>query len=338
MPMISIIVPVYNVEGYLDRCIKSIVSQTFTELEIILVDDGSPDASGAMCDEWARKDERIRVFHKKNGGLSDARNCGLDMASGEYVAFIDSDDWIDKDMMEVLYNAIQKYDADIAECSWRCIYKDRIEEETENTGEYITGNNIFALRGEIQWKYFKSIACNKLYKKELFRNVRFPVGKLHEDEYTTHLVFYNARRLVYIDCSKYNYDRTREESITAKFCEKNLDVIDALQSRLDFFYEKGLVEIQQEMENLYFNILLDRLYKCYVNKIYTERVKRLIQETNDKYFLNMELPISPDYKYELSLLKDSYVLFGMCRKHKGAASLVHKMKYIFWGNKCIGWE
>ncbi|MFR8226521.1 MAG: glycosyltransferase family 2 protein [Lachnospirales bacterium] len=335
MPTISIIVPVYKVERYLDRCVESIISQTFTELEIILVDDGSPDRSGVMCDEWARKDKRIRVFHKKNGGLSDARNYGLEVATGEYLAFIDSDDWIDNDMMQILYDAIQTYGADIAECSWRCIYQDRIEEETENTGEYITGNNIFALHGEIQWKYFKSIACNKLYKKEVFRNVRFPVGKLHEDEYTTHLAFYNARRLVYVDLSKYNYDRTREDSITASFCEKNLDVIDALQSRLDFFYEKGLVEVQQEMENLYFNILLDRLYKCYVYKIHTERVKRLIRDTNEKYFLNMELPISKDYKYELSLLKNSYYLFGMCKKHRWMDSLVHKMKYIFWGQKCI---
>ncbi len=335
MPVVSIIVPVYKVERYLDRCVQSIVAQTFTDLEVILVDDGSPDKSGDMCDEWSRKDERIRVIHKKNGGLSDARNYGLDAAMGEYVAFIDSDDWIDSDMIQLLYDAIQKYRADIAECSWRCIYRDRIEEETENTGEYITGDNIFALRCEIQWKYFKSIACNKLYKKRVLQDVRFPVGKLHEDEYTTHLAFYNARRLVYVDLSKYNYDRTREDSITASFREKNLDVIDALQSRVDFFYEKGLVEVQQDMENLYFNILLDRIYKCYIYKIRTQRVKKLIRDTNEKYFLNMELPINIGYKYELSLLKDSYCLFAMCRKHKWMDSMVHKMKYIFWGNKCI---
>ena len=119
MAVISVIVPVYKVEKFLDRCINSIIQQTFTNLEIILVDDGSPDRSGEICDEWKMKDKRIRVIHKENGGLSDARNKGLDVATGDYVAFIDSDDWIDPDMFQLLYDATQKYQADIAECSWR---------------------------------------------------------------------------------------------------------------------------------------------------------------------------------------------------------------------------
>lgn len=118
MAVISVIVPVYKVEKFLDRCINSIIQQTFTNLEIILVDDGSPDRSGEICDEWKMKDKRIRVIHKENGGLSDARNKGLDVATGDYVAFIDSDDWIDPDMFQLLYDATQKYQADIAECSW----------------------------------------------------------------------------------------------------------------------------------------------------------------------------------------------------------------------------
>ena len=334
MAVISVIVPVYKVEKFLDRCINSIIQQTFTNLEIILVDDGSPDRSGEICDEWKMKDKRIRVIHKENGGLSDARNKGLDVATGDYVAFIDSDDWIDPDMFQLLYDATQKYQADIAECSWRCIYSDRIEEETDNTGEYIVGDNVFALHGEIQWKYFKPIACNKIYDKKIFENIRFPVGKLHEDEFTTHLAFYNARKLVYIDVSKYNYDRTREESITASFREKNLDVIDALQSRLDFFYEKGIVELQTEMENMYFCVLLDRLYKCYLYGIKTDRVRKIIYDTNEKYFLNMELPLNLNYKYELSMLKISYNVFILCRKYKWFNKLVRKMRFIMYGNVC----
>ena len=258
----------------------------------------------------------------------------INVATGDYVAFIDSDDWIDPDMFQLLYDATQKYQADIAECSWRCIYSDRIEEETDNTGEYIVGDNVFALHGEIQWKYFKPIACNKIYDKKIFENIRFPVGKLHEDEFTTHLAFYNARKLVYIDVSKYNYDRTREESITASFREKNLDVIDALQSRLDFFYEKGIVELQTEMENMYFCVLLDRLYKCYLYGIKTDRVRKIIYDTNEKYFLNMELPLNPNYKYELSMLKISYNVFILCRKYKWFNKLVRKMRFIMYGNVC----
>ena len=170
--------------------------------------------------------------------------------------------------------------------------------------------------------------------KKIFENIRFPVGKLHEDEFTTHLAFYNARKLVYIDVSKYNYDRTREESITASFREKNLDVIDALQSRLDFFYEKGIVELQTEMENMYFCVLLDRLYKCYLYGIKTDRVRKIIYDTNEKYFLNMELPLNPNYKYELSMLKISYNVFILCRKYKWFNKLVRKMRFIMYGNVC----
>lgn len=335
MPAVSIIVPVYNVEHYLDRCVASLVKQTFQNIEIILVDDGSPDDSGKMCDRWAEKDERIKVIHKQNGGLSDARNCGIEAAHGEYLAFIDSDDWIDEDMIEVLYNALIQNGADIAECSWRCIYPDRVEEETKNTGDVIIGDNIFALQSELRWGCFKPIACNKLYhKKRIFHNIRYPVGKLHEDEFTTHLAFYNAAKLVYIDVSKYNYDRTREESITYSFCEKNLDVIEALRCRLEFFYEKGLVELQQEMENMYFWILLDRLYKCHESGIYTERVKKLIYDTNQEYFLNMGLDINPEFKFELSLLFLSYRLFIRCRKSERKRRWVKKMKYLYYGDAC----
>lgn len=335
MPVVSIIVPVYKVEQYLDRCVESLVGQTFGDIEIILVDDGSPDNSGKMCDTWAEKDERIRVIHKENGGLSDARNYGIEAAQGEYVAFIDSDDWIDDDMIEVLYNAVKQYGADIAECSWRCIYSDRVEEETENTGKVITGDNLFALQSELRWECFKPIACNKLYhKRRIFHNVRYPVGKLHEDEFTTHLAFYNAAKLVSIDVSKYNYDRTREESITNTFCENNLDIVDAMRARLEFFYEKGLVELQQDMENMYFWVLLDRLYKCYEAGIYTERVKKLIYDTNQEYYLNMELDINPEHKFELTLLSDSYKLFAKCRKSEKKRRWVKKMKYWYYGDAC----
>ncbi len=335
MPAISIIVPVYKVEDYLDRCMESLVKQTFHDLEIILVDDGSPDRCGRMCDIWEQRDERIRVIHKSNGGLSEARNKGIEAAVGDYIAFIDSDDWVDADMMELLYKTAQKHQADIAECSWRCIYADKIEEETKNTGAVITGDSIFALQGEMRWEYFKPIACNKIYdRRRIFRDVRYPSGKLHEDEFTTHLAFYNAQKLAYVDVSKYNYDRNREGSITASFKEKNLDIVDALQSRLDFFYEKGLVQLQAEMENLYFWTLLDRLYQCHKAGIYTDRVKKLIADTNENYILNMELPILAKHKFELSLLKNSYRLFVQCRESEKKLAWVKRMKYWYYGNVC----
>ena len=307
--ILTVIIPLYNNDKYIKRCLQSISNQSIKNIKIIIVDDGSTDDSLHIIRWYVQRYDFIECYTSRRQGPGMARNIGITNCLTKYITFIDSDDWIDPDMFQLLYDATQKYQADIAECSWRCIYSDRIEEETDNTGEYIVGDNVFALHGEIQWKYFKPIACNKIYDKKIFENIRFPVGKLHEDEFTTHLAFYNARKLVYIDVSKYNYDRTREESITASFREKNLDVIDALQSRLDFFYEKGIVELQTEMENMYFCVLLDRLYKCYLYGIKTDRVRKIIYDTNEKYFLNMELPLNPNYKHCYRPRPDEFCLF-----------------------------
>lgn len=331
MAIVSIIVPVYKVENYLERCIKSLINQTLKDIEIILVDDGSPDRSGVICDKFKEIDNRIKVIHKNNGGLSDARNAGLEIASGEYIAFVDSDDWIDSDMMEVLYGLSKKYDADIAECSWREVYTDKIREETKNTGQIIEGNNIFALRSELQWKYFKALACNKLYKKHLFDYIRFPKGRLHEDEFTTYKLFYFSNKLVYIDISKYNYDKTREESITASFKEKNLDIIDAMQERLEFFKKYNLTILIDEMYNMYFWILLDRLYQCYMSGIRTKRVYDIIEQTRKNYFVNMKLNISQEYKFELSLLQISYNWFIKTRRSEKFKKFVLKYHRFFVG-------
>ena len=152
--LISIIVPVYNVEQYLEKCVCSIINQTYKNLEIILVDDGATDSSGNMCDELAKSDNRIKVYHKENGGLSDARNYGVERATGEYIGFVDSDDYIDSEMYEKLYEAIKKEDVDVAECNFRFIYSNRITNYTDDkyylvlnkdeyTKEYVTMNRIF---------------------------------------------------------------------------------------------------------------------------------------------------------------------------------------------------
>lgn len=236
MDVISVIVPIYNVEKYLVRCLQSIIKQTYQNLEIILVDDGSTDTSGKLCDKFAEKDSRIIVIHKKNGGLSDARNVGIDKSSGSYLVFVDSDDWIDPDMISILYNVAQKNNSDIIECSYRNIYKDHILEETNCNAEIINGDYVTALEGMLDWRYFKPVAWNKLYKRNVIKDIRYPVGRLHEDEFTTYKYFYNAKKVSYIDVSKYNYDRTREDSITGRgFSEKNLDACWAFRERVDFF-------------------------------------------------------------------------------------------------------
>lgn len=183
-PVISVIVPVFNVQDYVGKCVKSIQKQTYACLEILLVDGGSTDLSGMLCDKMQKLDERIRVIHKENGGLSSARNAGIDDARGDFLFFVDSDDWIDVDTLEILLRIAEREKADIVECSYRNIYADHVEEETSNTGEMVIGDAAFAMQCQLDWRYFKSGAWNKLYKKSIFEDgKRYPAGRFHEDEF-----------------------------------------------------------------------------------------------------------------------------------------------------------
>ena len=175
MAEVSIIVPVYQVEKYIRQCIDSILAQTFTDFELILVDDGSKDNSGKICDEYAEKDKRIRVIHKENGGLSDARNKGLDNAAGKYFMFVDGDDYIAPNMAECLHNSILKADADIAACNYRYIFESDGKKDftTENKAEVLNANEIFYNRKNERNYGFWTVAWNKLYKAETFKKERF---------------------------------------------------------------------------------------------------------------------------------------------------------------------
>ena len=200
-PLVSIIVPVYNVEKYLDKCVASVVNQTYTNLEIILIDDGSPDKCPAICDAWKSRDPRINVIHQQNGGLSHARNEGLKIATGEFIGFVDSDDWIELNMVEVLMSALLETDADIASC---CFQSEREGSETiENKS--IPKERIIYSSEEALEKLFKgrrfiqNVVWNKIYRRTTIVNNWFPVGKLYEDGLWTAKALGNARKIVCID-------------------------------------------------------------------------------------------------------------------------------------------
>ena len=212
-PLISVIVPVYKVEEYLEKCVGSIAGQTLKELEIVLVDDGSPDRCGQMCDEMARRDDRITVVHKENGGLSDARNAGIDVAKADLVAFIDSDDYIEPDMMELLYTNLVKADADLSVCGVCHHFGNVIELSKDTLNGYYTADTKEAIRLELT--EVPVTAVNKLYKKSIFQEVRFPKGKLYEDAHTMTPVLFQTKRVVYDLKPKYHYVH-REDSITTK--------------------------------------------------------------------------------------------------------------------------
>lgn len=248
-PLISVIVPVYNVEQYLNKCIDSIINQTYKNLEIILVNDGSTDNSSIICDEYANKDRRIKVIHKSNGGLSDARNAGIDAAKGKYIGFIDSDDWVEIDMYSKLYSIASKENVDIAQCDFIRTYSED-EKIYNNTNEVIklyTG--IEMLEQLYKNKYVKNILIwNKIYKRELFDNIRFPKGKIHEDEFTTHKLFFISKRVVDINLPMVYY-RQREGSITnSKFNIKRLEVIEAFKDRIEFFNKNKLYNLSKKTE------------------------------------------------------------------------------------------
>lgn len=242
--LISIIVPIYNVEQYLDKCVKSIQNQTYQNLEIILVDDGSPDHCGAMCDEYAQSDKRIRVIHKKNGGLADARNHGLDIARGDYIAFVDSDDYIHPQMYESMLRAAVDNEADIVISDWK-----KVNQEENHLLENMIPDEkrLQAVDGKkIQYLYFDkpdsrityTVAWNKLYTKEIFTGRRFPVGKVHEDEFVTFQILYDAKKIIYLPEELYFY-LVRDVSIMGKFNMKRFDIFDAYAEKLNFFSSKG---------------------------------------------------------------------------------------------------
>lgn len=229
--LVSVIVPIYNVERYLEKCIESICRQKFTGIEIILVDDGSTDHSGEICDEWSRKDSRIRVIHKENGGLSDARNIGIEAASGAWYMFVDSDDTITPDAVQLLYEAAMAYDCEMAVCNIVCIYHDGATEPFYNPVSELT-----VLDGQQRFETLKQpSACNKLFRADLFRDVRFPKGKFYEDTFVYHILAHRASRIVLTGHNGYYY-LSRRESILGqpRYTDRYFDMAEAVYERMTY--------------------------------------------------------------------------------------------------------
>ena len=235
-PLISVIVPIYKVEEYLDKCVDSIVNQTYTNLEIILVNDGSPDNCPKMCDEWAKKDNRIKVIHKENGGLSDARNAGIDIANGDYITFIDSDDYIELNYVEFLYNNLIQNNADISMGKQYVKYPNK----TLNTGS----GNIYVLNPHdclekmLYGEDFDVSAWAKLYKRELFKDIRYPKGRIFEDAATTYKLIDKSNMVVLNSQPIYNYIMRGNSIINAEFKENKFELITSTFEMTDYINNK----------------------------------------------------------------------------------------------------
>lgn len=225
-PLISVIVPIYNVEQYLCKCIDSIISQTYTNLEIILIDDGSPDNCGDICDQYALKDDRIIVIHQKNGGLSAARNSGIDICKGEYISFVDSDDFVSPFFIEMMYCGLKKFDCEISSLERRMQFIDGQDETVtfeKNAEDYIVEEIIpkEAIR-RMMYQQLPNGVQWRLYKKEIFSEIRFPVGWLYEDAATTHKTFMKCKKIALIHADIYAYRLRQNSIIRMKFTSKKL--------------------------------------------------------------------------------------------------------------------
>lgn len=271
--MISVIVPVYKAENYLNECVDSILAQTYTDFELILVDDGSPDNCGAICDEYAARDGRIRVIHQKNGGLSAARNTGLDIAKGEYIAFVDSDDVVCKTYLECLLQALLAEQADISVCDKTEFWYDEMPRgemrDTAENMQAMTGteacSRVYRVGGGVS-----VVACCKLYKRALFETVRFPEGRIHEDQAVVPKLLYNSLKIVAVDASLYFYRQHSESIMRRRFSKKRFENLMSIDECIDFFAARNEMTICVQAKQYRERIIAELVLTAYENDAFEE--------------------------------------------------------------------
>ena len=251
--MISVIVPVYKVEPYLDRCVRSIVEQTYTDLEIILVDDGSPDNCPAICDAWAERDGRIKVIHQSNAGAGAARNVALDIAKGDLIAFVDSDDYLSPDMYTHLYSLLEQ-GADIAECGHMNVYDDSAPFDCSDTSVH-TYTAREAMEEHIRDHIFRQLIWNKLYRREMIGDIRFPAGTKIDDEFFTYQVLGNAKTLIRSERICYAYRQQQVSIMHSLTPQARLQALAAKEQRHQYILSRFPLLTAESLKNLWFTCL-----------------------------------------------------------------------------------
>lgn len=262
-PLISIVVAIYNVEMYLDRCIESVIGQTYKNIEIILVDDGSTDSCPKICDAYKENDKRIIVIHQKNKGLSGARNAGIDMASGEYIGFVDSDDYLHESMYEKLIENAIATEAEISMCCYKrfsgkvCKAEDMGKSKVTAYTAYEILEMMYGWDGEIY-----TVAWNKLYQRKVIADIRYPIRKINEDEFTTYRIIGNAKKIVCTDEVLYYYF-LHNKSITGNFSYLlNEDIYEAFDERKVYFNERNYIKLAKLLEKQYLDRIIVRYKKA----------------------------------------------------------------------------
>lgn len=293
MPKVSIIVPVYKVEKYLDKCVESLINQTYKDLEIILVDDGSPDNCGELCDAWAKKDERIVVYHKDNGGLSDARNYGIDRCTGEYIAFVDSDDYVAENYIEFMYKLFDESDnCSVTACDI-CAVRNGVEAPYSD----FEGSAVFSRREAFERVLYHDLidvaAYAKLYKREVFADIRYPVGRVYEDTYIFGDVLNKTDYIVFGGEALYYYVQRDDSIVNGAFSEKRLQYIDSVEllvkaaEECDPELKEGCI---RRLSHAYFSVLryMDKCDKEFYPL--RKELRRKILETSASVLNNPRTP------------------------------------------------
>lgn len=310
MPKISVIVPIYNVEPYLRRCVDSILGQTFSDYDLILVDDGSPDNCGSICDEYAAKDARVHVIHQANAGLSAARNSGIDWSfansDSRWFTFIDSDDWIHRDYLKALYCAAEENDLSVAMCGlhWTDSY---IEDASLlDKREFILG-----VEDAFRQHYAKGIsACSKLVKKELYKDIRFPVGKLYEDAFVTHRILFACDKIAVVDENLYYYYYNPTSITRTKWSDRMLHSIEAHEQRLEFFQNKGFRKAHLWEQRIYIGELTNKIQHLVETResprdfedslrMMQEKLRRALKQARQDKACSMDRELAWSYLYAM---------------------------------------
>ena len=328
-PLISIIVPVYNVEKYLDRCIKSILQQTFKNFELILVDDGSTDSSSIICDEYSKKDSRVIVIHKKNEGAGIARNIGLDVAKGQFIGFVDSDDCIHKDMYCILYNLLIENNADISICNYNT-FTNEISEDKQFTNKIKLFNNIQSMNNYLldyndPNRVMHTVVWDKLYKKSLFDKIKFPNVRVSEDGYVVYKLLYYSHKTVYSEKVLYYYLQRENGISKTKFSNKTLEVYDDWREIFNFIY-LNIKELSPIAAKFYINKHLRTYKDLMMNKktilnynYYKKSIKKDLREDLSKF---IEVKVNKNLIFKIIVLNLSFKVF----------TIIEKIEYIY---RCI---
>ncbi len=313
MAKISVIVPVYNVEKYLSRCVDSVLNQTYTDFELLLVDDGSPDNCGKICDEYSKKDSRVFVIHQKNGGLSVARNTGInwfyEKGRSDYITFVDSDDWLHPEYLRILMNGITENDVKISVCDFKRVIGEPPFEKYDNIKFDLTSPEEFLVNHFWQYNY----ACGKLYHKSVFCDARYPVGKIFEDTFTTYKVLHKCEKVAYTELQLYYYFQNEQGISHSPWKPSELVIFDAMQEQLQFYKEKGLEKAYAKEFALFVNHHAYQIMRIKENKNDLAKNKATLKA------------IKRDLKMYLKENRDKFNVHNMTYSYEAAYPFIMKL-------------